>query len=91
MEIKRFGTWYFWHTFLFCMNHDGRRRKWEHMPDSQDVYKRQVLSWMILRSLPLPKFSAKPSGSTARCSDTDSRRLVATRNADRWEHISAAM
>ena len=39
----------------------------------------------------LPKVSAKPSGSTARCSDTASRRLVATRNADRWEHISAAM
>ena len=19
MEIKRFGTWYFWHTFLFCI------------------------------------------------------------------------
>ena len=50
-----------------------------------------VLSWMILRSLPLPKVSAKPSGSTAKCSDTASRRLVATRNADRWEHISAAM
>ena len=50
-----------------------------------------VLSWMILRSLPLPNFSAKPSGSTARCSDTASRRFVATRNADRWEHISAAM
>ena len=22
MEIKRFGTWYFWHTFLFCI-YDG--------------------------------------------------------------------
>ena len=35
--------------------------------------------------------AVKPSGSTARCSDAASRRLVATRNADRWEHISAAM
>ena len=25
MEIKRFGTWYFWHTFLFCMNHNAYR------------------------------------------------------------------
>ena len=37
---------------------------------------------MILRSLPLPNVSVKPSGSVARCSETSSRRLVATRNAD---------
>ena len=54
-----------------------------------------VLSYLIyiaaLMCSHLSAFSAKPSGSSARCSDTASRRLVATRNADRWEHISAAI
>ena len=44
-----------------------------------------------LAVLPLGFAETFGSGSTARCSDTASRRLVATRNADRWEHISAAM